>query len=327
MMRFIGGHVSASGGLDKAAKRAAEIGGNAMQVFTGSPRVWKSKSADEFDYEALAAAREREGIEKAVIHATYLVNLASDNQELVEKSVRALVNDLNVCARGKFEGVVVHVGSHQGRGYEAMAEQMVEAIKRILSESEEGGVFLIENSAGQNGKIASRLEEVADLIDGVGGGNRLGWCVDTCHAHASGIALGGEILRQSGSSHVARSAQDDSLSLFSLDNESNDQGDLFGTGNESSTSNEVKLLAEEIGRLGLWKQLKCVHVNDSKDGFGSGRDRHENLGDGQIHGEDMAEFLNQKELEEIPLLLEVPGIEGKGPDGENIERLKRLVLG
>jgi len=85
-----------------------------------------------------------------------------------------------------------------------------------------------------------------------------------------------------------------------------------------------KLAIAEITRLGLWETLKCIHVNDSKDGFDSGRDRHANLGAGNIPTEDLEYFVNHEEVTSIPLLLEVPGADKKGPDKPNIEYLQKL---
>ncbi len=308
-MRYLGAHVSTSGGWDKACERAGELGGNCLQLFTGSPRIWKSKSVSEIDFDGFFEARKKYGIERVVIHATYLVNLASDRTDLVEKSVVALKNDMEVCAKGKFDGVVVHVGSHQGRGYEVMRDQMVKVIKEIVGDSPDGAVFLVENSAGQKGKIGSDLEEVKDLIESVGS-EKIGWCVDTCHAHAAGYRLSREIPDRL-ARDTRHAVEDDIPGLMSLPGLSSEE--------------EPKVLVDEIERLKLWKSLKCVHVNDSRDEFGSGRDRHDNLGEGNIDKDDLKLFLSDKRLESIPLILEVPGIDGKGPDRENLDRLRVLV--
>ena len=82
---------------------------------------------------------------------------------------------------------------------------------------------------------------------------------------------------------------------------------------------------DEITRLGLWKDLRCVHVNDSKDDFDSGRDRHENIGDGNLDKDDLKAFLADKNVRKLPLILEVPGLDKKGPDAENIRRLRELA--
>ncbi len=295
---LIGAHVSTAGGWALAPGRARAIGADAMQIFTGSPRVWKGADPDKVDYEGMLAAQKREGIGAKFIHATYLINLASDNPALVEKSRNALIADMEICGRGGFGGVVVHVGSHQGRGYGAVRQQLTTEISGIIAKTPDEGVFLIENSAGQNGKIASDLEEIRDLLDGVGS-KRLGWCVDTCHAHAAGYAFG-----KNQRSKIR------------------DQNDKPGLFDEKA---RPKMLVDEIERLKLWGSLRCVHVNDSRDPFGSGRDRHANLGEGQILEADFREFFAHPKVAKLSLILEVPGMDGKGPDAENIKRLAKLA--
>lgn len=281
---LIGAHVSAAGGIEKAPKRAADIGCNAVQIFTSSPRTWQPADPEKIDADAFAAECVQHNIQTNVIHAIYLVNLASNKPELVEKSSKILIGDLKIASQINSVGVVVHLGSHQGRGYEAMREQMIDEIKNILDQTPVNSNLLIENSAGQNGKIASNLEEIKDLIEAVDS-PRLGWCLDSCHAHAAGYSL-------------------------EASNKKQDPG------------NESKNIISEIERLGLWKQLKCVHINDSRDAFASGKDRHDNLGEGNINLDAFKSFVNHPRIKTLPLILEVPGFNKKGPDKENIDILK-----
>jgi deoxyribonuclease IV len=277
---YIGAHVSTAGGISNAYQRAKDIGCNAVQIFSASPRIWKRSTISDAEIEKCFAGMKEHGIEKTVIHAIYLVNLASENKELVEKSRDVLEFDLRVDGSLKGSGVVVHVGSHQGRGFDAVKEQLVREISTILSNTPDNSTFLIENSAGQNGKIASDLSEIRWLMDQVQS-KRLGWCMDTCHSFAAGYGL--------------------------------------------TQKGEGKNIFEEIERLNLWEPLKCIHVNDSRDPYDSGRDRHENLGDGHIGSEMLKSFLTEPHIQKVPLMLEVPGIDQKGPDAENVKRLKKLV--
>lgn len=278
---YIGGHVSAAGGVSNAYKRAKDIGGNAVQIFSASPRVWARTAIAQAEYDRCAANQKTYGIDKTIIHAIYLVNLASDNPELVAKSRSCIEFDLKVDAALGADGVVVHIGSHLGKGFAAVAEQLVREIKTILQNTPDNSHFLIENSAGQNGKIGSDLSEIRYLLDAVAS-PRLGWCLDTCHAFNAGYDLGGN-----------------------------------GEGND---------LFAKITELKLWDSLKCIHVNDSKDVFDSGHDRHENLGEGKIGNELLRAFLSHSQIRKLPLILEVPGMDGKsGPDAENVNRLKKLL--
>lgn len=294
--RKIGAHVSASGGLYKAVERANEIGANCAQIFSGSPRVWRRTELSLFDTSKLFSKQKELSVKPIFTHSLYLINLASDKPELLEKSFNALKYDLEFDSLIKGSGIIVHLGSHQGRGWEAVREQVAEQIVNLLKVTPEDSTFLIENSAGQNGKLCSNFEEIRWLIDRVeelgkrkqgvlqeSNISRLGWCFDTCHAHAAGYYLGKEP-----QSLVSKSA------------------------------------IEEISRLKLWEKLKCIHVNDSRDDFDSGRDRHANLGQGNISTADFEYFFNYEKVLEIPLILEVPGLEGNGPDAHNIEVLKGL---
>lgn len=282
-MKKIGAHVSASGGLDKAIIRANDIGANCLQLFSGSPRVWKKKNLNEVVTDRLFAKQKELEISPLFTHALYLINLVSDKDELLEKSTNSLIYELNFDSKIKGAGVVIHAGSHQGRGWDASKQLLVEQIKKVLDQTPADSTLLIENSAGQKGKLHSNLEEIKWTLDQLAEyvtSGRLGWCFDTCHAHAAGYQLG-----------------------------------------EQKTNSAI----ETINKLSLWSTLKCIHVNDSRDDFDSGRDRHANIGDGQIPKEDLKYFLNFQKVTDIPLVTEVPGLDGKGPDKENVERIRKLI--
>ncbi len=292
--RRIGAHVSAAGGQFKAVERVAKIGGNCLQLFSGSPQVWKRKPLDDFDFEKVFEYQKKYDVQPIFTHVLYLINLASDKPDLVKKSIDVLKYDLQFDAKIGGSGIVVHLGSHQGRGWEAVKIQVRDAIAEILSDSPKNSTFLIEPSAGQNGKLCSDLAEVKWLLDELQPkfGDRLGWCVDTCHSFAAGYYLGESVPEHD-------------------------------TAQKNVTL--PKSLVTTISDLDLWKSLKCIHANDSRDPYGSGRDRHHNLGDGEILLDDFRFFLTRPELDEIPVILEVPGLDKNGPDAENMARLKKLI--
>lgn len=299
-MKHIGAHVSASGGIEKTPKRAADIGCNAIQLFSGSPRVWRKKDLSDHHVDKFYSEVEKYDIKSIFTHAIYLTNLASNKPELVQKSVKSLGYDLAFDALIKGSGVVVHLGSHQGRGWETVRDQVAEQIRQLLAQAPAGATLLIENSAGQNGKLNSDLAEIKWLLDEVDS-PQLGWCFDTCHAHAAGYSLGEEVRVKEG------------------------QDALLATDEKEVKNVRSETALEAISRLDLWDTLKVIHVNDSRDEFGSGRDRHDNLGEGNIPREDFKYFLNHEEVKNIPLVLEVPGVDKKGPDSENVKRLRGLV--
>ncbi len=272
--RKIGGHVSAAGGVDKAVERAHAIGANCVQVFSGSPRVWARAPLEKIDLNKLFSKQEELGVSPIFTHALYLTNVASENADLVRKSREALIYDLRFDALVKGSGVVVHLGSHQGRGWEAVKTQTAAVIGEVLAATPPESHFLIENSAGQQGKLCSDLTEIQWLLQQVGS-DRLGWCFDTCHGWAAGVAYEQMIAQ----------------------------------------AKDLKIL----------DSLRCIHVNGSRDPFGSGRDRHANIGEGEIPDDALAAFLNNPAVNQIPLITEVPGIDGEGPDAENIRRIKALL--
>lgn len=190
-MRYIGGHVSIAGGLPKAIGHTLKIGGNCLQIFAGSPRLWFRKPFPNAEVKAFLDGQKENHLGPVFIHALYLVNLASANPDLFEKSINSLVMDLQNGALIRSAGVIVHIGSHLGAGFDAVKDQVVAAIERILAQTE-GCDLILENAAGQNGKIGSP-EELAYLITTVND-LRLKVCLDTAHLFASGIDLRNPVL-------------------------------------------------------------------------------------------------------------------------------------
>lgn len=289
MTRKIGAHVSTNGGLVRGVEKAVGIGANCLQLFSSSPRMWSRRP---LDVAAVTNARQQISdleMMPVITHAMYLVNLATPKPDSLKKSIDVLQYDLQFDAAIQGGGVVVHLGSHLGLGWEHVKEQVATTITTILSNTPENSQFLIENSAGQNGKLSSDLSEIRWLLDEVKS-PRLGWCLDTCHAFAAGYSFGNlELLGETGKLET--------------------KGELVST----------------ISQLKLWDSLRCVHVNDSKDLFGSGRDRHENLEEGNIPQQWLQTFLDTPELKDVPLILEVPGADKEGPDAVNIEKLKKII--
>jgi deoxyribonuclease-4 len=185
-MRKVGGHVSMAGSLVNAITNTVDIGGNCMQIFAGSPRLWSRKPFPQDQVEAFLKETEKLQISPTFIHALYLVNLASANQEILEKSVTSLIIDMQNGARIHSAGVIVHIGSHLGLGFDAVKDRVVSAIQRILKETENCDLIL-ENDAGQNGKIGSP-EELSYLF-AVLKNNRLKMCLDSAHLFESGVDI------------------------------------------------------------------------------------------------------------------------------------------
>lgn len=279
MIRRVGGHVSSSGGLINAVTNTINIGGNAMQIFAGSPRMWArslypAKVAEEFKQ----AVKDHD-LNSVYIHALYLTNLASDNPELLEKSKKALITDMTNSSAIGSSGVILHIGSHQGRGWDNSRDLVIKSIKEVLANTPNDSTLLLENAAGQQGKIGS-LKELAEIIDAIKS-KRLKVCLDTAHAFEAGY------------------------------NFKTDQG--------------LNLWISEINSTIGFSKIELLHLNDSKTPLGSGRDNHQNIGDGYIGSDGLKRLINHPKLTHLPLILEVPGIDGGGPDKANIDRVKKLL--
>lgn len=278
-MRKIGAHVSTAGGLLNAVKNTREIGGNCMQIFAGSPRTWARSLYATETARAFRETVEFEEFNPVYIHALYLTNLASDVDDLRRKSKEALVIDMKNAALIGARGVILHIGSHQGRGFDSVAQTLLGEIGDVLAQTPVAANLILENSAGQNGKIGT-LEELKYLVENLKS-DRIKVCLDTAHAFASG--------------HDLRDSAGVERLKLAIDN-------TFGLSN-----------------------LEVLHLNDSKAPLGSGRDLHENIGAGMIGKEGLQLTINNSAFADLPVILEVPGFDKKGPDQDNIAIVKTLV--
>ena len=182
----LGAHVSTSGGIHTAIDRIEVMDGDCVQIFTQSPRTWRPTNHDPANFERFKERRAETGIGAVVCHALYLINLASPDDDIYAKSVAALENTVDVACAIDADGVVFHVGSHLGSGFEAGLERAVPALRKALKRCSETTWLLMENTAGAGGTIGRSIEELAALYDALDAHERLGICLDSCHLYASG---------------------------------------------------------------------------------------------------------------------------------------------
>jgi deoxyribonuclease IV len=179
-----------SGGIKGALDRAIEIGADAVQLFAQSPRAWRFP---EFAKEDLAHFRKRRaeaGIGSVLIHALYLCNLATPDETIYAKSVETMRATVDTACAIEADGVVIHVGSHLGAGFEAGLERAVPARREVLDRCSETTWLLLEDSAGAGGTIGRSVDELATIVDALDRHPRLGICLDSCHLYVSGIDVG-----------------------------------------------------------------------------------------------------------------------------------------
>lgn len=280
MIGPIGAHVSIAGGLPKAIKNAKRIGAQCIQIFSSSPGQWDGpKHSKELIKKFIEQSKKYE-VNPIFIHGKYLMNLVSDKTSLVERSRHSLVADLRFAGEVGAIGVIVHLGSHQGKGYEKVKEELVKQVKRVLREAPYQTQLIIENSAGQKGKLSSEITEISDLFQAVRS-KQLALCLDTCH--------------------------------------------LFAAGYDVRDTKTVNSLVRQLQESGLLSRLVAIHVNDAKDPLGSHRDRHENLGEGQIGRDGLKTFVTHEAFLTLPKIIETPGFDQKGPDEKNITILNALM--
>jgi deoxyribonuclease-4 len=182
-----GAHVSTSGGIHTAIDRIEAMEGEAVQIFTQSPRAWRPTNHDPANLERFKQRRAEANIRGVVCHAVYLVNLAAPDDRIYDKSVTTLENTVDVACAIEADGVVFHVGSHLGAGLETGLERAVPALERALAHCSESTWLLMENSAGAGGTIGRSVDELAILFERLGRHPRLGLCLDSCHLWVSGV--------------------------------------------------------------------------------------------------------------------------------------------
>jgi len=181
-----GAHMSSTGGIWTAIDRIEAIGGDCVQIFTQSPRMWRPTNHTEEAIERFKDRRREAGIGGVVCHALYLLNLATLDQEMYEKSIHTLQTTLDVAGAIEADGVIFHVGSHLGAGFEAGLDRTSAALAQVLERCRDDTWLLMENSAGAGGTIGRSLDELATLLDRLDRHPRLGVCLDSCHLYASG---------------------------------------------------------------------------------------------------------------------------------------------
>lgn len=184
----IGAHQSIAGGLSKSIGRAVEIGANCLQIFSSAPQRWDSVSHTTAEIEAFKKASLEKDVHPVFIHAKYLVNLGTDNAFLLEKSISAVLADMKLAHAIDAVGVIVHFGSHPLLWGGVKRKIYGQIVRQILSESQGSTKFLFENSAGGGSTIGTTLEELG-MIAGDLNDDRVGFCLDTCHAFAMGYDL------------------------------------------------------------------------------------------------------------------------------------------
>jgi len=277
MAKFVGAHVSASGGVDNAPLNAMAIGAKAFALFTKNQRQWVAKPLETKTIDAFHKNLELSGVlpKHILPHDSYLINLGHPEVEKLEKSRDAFVDELERCRILGLDRLNFHPGSHlvkipkKDPEYTDKLMQaelgcldvIAESLNRAIEATKDSNVKLvIENTAGQGSNLGYKFEHLGHIIDKIEDKSRVGICLDTCHTFTAGYDL------------RTREAYDETMDAF--------------------------------GRIVGFEYLMGMHINDSKPKLGSRVDRHDSLGHGEIGWDTFKFIMNDPHMEDIPLILE-----------------------
>ncbi len=181
----IGAHVRSGGGIYNAIDHAQDIGAETIQIFSGAPQAWRRKKYTETEVETYKAKVAETGIAPAFIHGLYLINLAGSNPDLLAKSYDALTQEMQAAHVLGARGVIFHLGSHKGAGYDSCVQQVADYVRQVLDATPEDTWLILENSAGMGGAVGSKFAELGRIVRDAGS-ERVKVCLDTQHSFAAG---------------------------------------------------------------------------------------------------------------------------------------------
>lgn len=277
---LIGSHVGMTGPeyYLGSVKEAISYNATTFMFYTGAPQNSIRKPLNELKIEEGRSLLKEHGFDesKIVVHAPYIINAANPSKpELLDLSIKTIINELQRTAAFGASILVLHPGNHLGAGPEAAIEVLAHSLDEVFSKDGTNVKIAIETMAGKGSEIGTTFEQVRSIIDQCSYKDRLGVCLDTCHVSDAGY-------------------------------------DIYDT----------EGLLNEFDRVIGLDQLLVVHVNDSKNVRGAHKDRHENLGYGEIGFDALCRIANHPKLKDIPKILETPYINEKAPYSDEIRMLR-----
>jgi len=287
-MRLLGAHLSIAGGLAQALWRGKEQGCDCIQLFTKNANQWRARPLTTEAHAAFAQAQAATGVTPVAAHDSYLINLASPDPVLFQRSVEALGEERERAHVLGLPYLVVHPGSHRGSGEQEGLARIAQGINLVLSRWEaqsegEGVMILLETTAGQGAMLGNRFEHFAAIIEHITTPEGVGVCLDTCHCFAAGYDI--------------------------------------------RTPEGYEATLTEFQRVVGLDRLKLIHVNDSKADLGARVDRHAHIGQGYIGLDTFRRLLQDLRLAGLPFILETPKgrtTQGADWDSVNLQTLRGL---
>lgn len=189
-MGYIGFHASISGGVFNAIDEAIEKGAEAIQIFTANQRMWSVKDIPEKDVKLFFEKRKKSGLKSIVSHASYLINLASGDKKILEKSRKAFIEEIKRSSVLKLDAIIFHPGSFTGITLEKGIKNIIDSLNIFMKILPKNGPFLLlETTSGSGNTIGGKFEELAQIISGVKKRDKIGVCLDTAHIFEAGYDL------------------------------------------------------------------------------------------------------------------------------------------
>ena len=265
-MKYLGAHVSASGGLFNAPLNAKAIGANAFAMFTKNQKQWSAKPLTAEEIAQFKAAVSDNGFSPVFIlpHDSYLINLGNADPEKRSRSLASFKEEMARASQLGLKYVNFHPGSHLKEITEEECLDLIAAsVNQALADPASGCTMAVaEATAGQGTNVGYKFEHIARIIAGIEDKSRVGVCIDTCH--------------------------------------------IFAAGYDISTASGFESVMADFDRIIGIKYLRAMHLNDAKKECGSRVDRHECLGKGFIGLEGFKYIMQSKYFENMPLVLETP---------------------
>lgn len=277
---LIGSHVGMNGPdyYLGSVKEAISYKASTFMFYTGAPQNSYRKPLNELKISEGRSLLRENGFDesKIVVHAPYIINAANpNNPDLLDLSIKVLINELHRTEAFHASILVLHPGNHLGAGPEKAIEVLANTLDKVLANDGTNVKIAIETMAGKGSEIGTSFEQIRDIIDKCHFKDRLGVCLDTCHVHDAGYDI-----------------------------------------------SDVDGLLDEFNRIIGLDRLLVVHVNDSKNIRSAHKDRHENIGYGEIGFDVLCRFVNHPNLINIPKILETPYINEKAPYSDEIRMLR-----
>ena len=277
---LIGSHVGMNGPdyYLGSVKEAISYGATTFMFYTGAPQNSFRKPLNELKIEEGRALLREQGFDEKtiVVHTPYIINAANkDRPDLLDMSIKTIVNELRRTAAFGASMLVLHPGNHLGNGADVAIATLADSLDQVFAQDGTDVKIAIETMAGKGSEIGTCFEDVKKILDTCKYPERLGVCLDTCHVHDAGYNV-----------------------------------------------NEPDELLAEFDRIIGLDRLLVVHLNDSKNIRGAHKDRHENLGYGEIGFEALCKIANHPLLRNIPKILETPYINEKAPYSDEIRMLR-----